>query len=136
MKPVEVLSGQIWDWISQIVSQHPEPFLAGLLIALTLVLTLVVILFLARFRTISARLRQLHQVVEMQAAIIEKLKEHIDERINSVSWQQQRLVATMKDVPKRSEPLPAALIREELASARMDLLSEDPAPVHDQLGDL
>lgn len=133
MTYLELLSGHIWDWISQIVSQRPEPFLAALLVALALVLTLTVIVFFSRIRAVSARVRQLHQVVEMQAAIIEKLREHFDERIDGVTGQQQRFAATMKVTQRQAEPIPAALIREELASVRMDMLSEDPAPVAEQL---
>jgi predicted PurR-regulated permease PerM len=131
MISAELFVSHAWDWLSQIINQRPVPFLAGLLFALILLVMAAVIVFLVRYRLLNSRLRQLHHVVELQATILEKLKAHIDEKIDSVSWQQQRFATAVADSKsKRTGQSSTALIREELASARMDLLSDEAEPAH------
>jgi hypothetical protein len=108
-----------WNWVQQSVPQSAGEILAAGLCLLTLLSASLAIFFSARLRTISLRQRRLAQAMEAQALLLEKLKDNVE---NMLSTPAPLLIQA---AAKENNPdMHVALLREELASLRMDLIAE------------
>ena len=119
----ETSSGGVWLSVLAVIGKWHASIFAGFLVALAVILAIVATTGFLRLRTLQRRQRQLARGLDMQIALLQELKRSVEEQIGSlqarVSQTEQRNSASPGTVHS-----PAALIREELASLRMDLLSE------------
>lgn len=127
--------GPVWDAISETINQRPAVVLAGLLFGLSLLLAITAIVTFWKMRSLQIRQRQMSLAMEAQAAaLIEKMKAYIDEKIETVSMHQPPAVRPeaehkAPDSPASSAAASAgALMREELASLQIDLLPQGSSP--------
>lgn len=121
----ETSSGGVWLSVLAVIGKWHASIFAGFLVALAVILAIVATTGFLRLRTLQRRQRQLARGLDMQIALLQELKRSVEEQIGSlqarVSQTEQRNSASPGTVHS-----PAALIREELASLRMDLLSDSP----------
>jgi hypothetical protein len=108
-----------WGWVQQSIPQSPGAVLTAGLCLLTILSASFAVVLLGRLRIVSLRQRRLAQAMEAQALLLEKLSSRVESVFNTP------VPLLLNMTAKESNPdMHVALLREELASLRMDLIAE------------
>ncbi len=110
----------IWDRFIVLADQSPRSIFAGILVVLTVLVGIAIISLFSRLRSLKARNRQLAESVEALSARLEETRAGLDARLSALSADRAREAPAPASRGTERE-LPAALMREELASLQHDL---------------
>ena len=123
-----------WDRFTLLADQSPRSIFAGILAVLTVLVGIAIISLFSRLRNLKVRNRQLAESMDALSARLEETRASFDSRLSALSADRTREAPAPTSKGKERE-LPAALMREELASLQLDLRAPEErveAPVAEE----